>query len=446
MSTIAAPHQTHHAAAAEAAPTRGPVTRAVDVTCHLCGATGEEPLLDLGAAPLTTTTDPADDAEVPRRPLQLVRCSGCATLQIADALDAEDRHRIATAVGARSFAGRPDLARRFCEDAIDRWGLRGEGHVIEVGSGTGSLLRFFRAWQLPVLGLELDTQLSRYARLRRVPTWRAGYDQAIAGRIARAGMHADLLIVSVPIGAFENLRTLCTDATTILRPGGVMTFEIPDVLRIVGRTRVDELAHAAPVVPTIGQLQRTLATLGLDLVDVERAEVAASRLRVWIRRPGPTRTDREPARGSAVHTRVRTRLRAERAAAIAAPAAGTAFARRAELVRGQIRDLLDDARAQHCTVAGGGAGPAAVALANMAGVCRQDLAYTVDPDPVRCGAPLPGTDIPVITPEQAGGWRPDLVLALDAFDAPAAWDGVPVYSVADLIDVVHKLTGGAATT
>ena len=438
MSTITEPHQSS-SIRRPSLRTRRTTAVAVDTACQLCAGVGVEPLIDLGHAPLTShVSDCADETPTTVRPLQVVRCVRCGALQTDDVLDADDRAVVGSAVGERAFAGRPDLARRFCEDAIDRLRLRGDGHIIEIGSGTGSLLRFFRAWQLPVLGIEGDERLTRYARLRRIPTWRAAFDVAIAGRIARAEMLADLLIVSTPAGGFADLRHLFRDAATILRPGGVMTLEVPDILRVVARTRLDEVSHAHRVIPTVAQLQRTVAAFGCELIDVERAEPDQARLRVWIQRA--------PDDGAVtVHPRVRTRLRAESAATVDASGTTAAFARRARLIREQIVSLLDDARLQHCTVAASGATPSAVALANMVGMARPEVAYVVDADPVRSGTTVPGTDVPVISPDQASSWRPDLVLALDDLpESPDAWEGAPVYAVSDLIDVVHRLTGAVA--
>lgn len=438
MSTITEPHQ---APGVRRRSLRAPdaAAVAVDAACQLCAGVGVDPLIDLGHAPLTShVSDCTEETATIVRPLRVVRCIRCGALQTDDVLDADDRAVVAAAVGERAFAGRPDLARRFCEDAIDRWTLRGDGHIIEIGSGTGSLLRFFRAWQLPVLGIEGDACLTRYARLRRIPTWRAGFDAAIARRVARADMFADLLIISTPAGGFADLRQLFRDAATVLRPGGVMTLEVPDILRVVARTRLDEVSHAHRVAPTVAQLRRTVTAFGCELIDVERAEPDQARLRLWIQRT--------PEQGAVtVHPRVRTRLRAESAAAVDAPGTTAAFARRARLIREQIVSLLDDARLQHCTVAASGATPSAVALANMVGIARPDVAYVVDVDPLRCGTTVPGTDVPVISPDQASAWRPDLVLALDDLpERPDAWEGAPVYAVSDLIDVVHRLTGAAA--
>ena len=435
MSTITEPQQPP---SVRALSRRLPIAASavtVDTACQLCAGVGVEPVVDLGHAPLTAHVgDNTDDEPATRRPLRIVRCVRCCALQLDDELDDDDRAVIAAATGDRAFAGRPDLARRFCEDAIDRWTLRGAGHVVEIGSGTGSLLRFFRAWQLPVLGIESDHRLTRYARLRRIPTWRACFDTAIAERIVRAEMPADLLIFSTPSGGFADLRQLFRDAATILRPGGVMTLEVPDVLRVVARTRLDEVAHTHRVVPTVGQLQRTVSALGCELIDVERAEPDQARLRVWIQR--------RPEQGRVtVHPRVRTRLRAESAVAIDTRATTAAFAQRVQLIREQIVSLLDDARLENCTVAVSGATSSAVAMANIVGMRRPHVAYVVDADPVRCGTSVPGTDVPIITPDQAGASRPDLLAFGDLPETPNAWEGAPVYAVSDLIDVVHRLTG-----
>lgn len=428
LTVRAVPHQPHHAGAATP---RRPV-------CLLCVRGTTERLLDLGHAPVVVGEVHAEDPSDAGAALRVARCGRCGVLQLEDTLDDERRQMIATATSQRAFAGRPDSARRFCEEAIDRWRLRGDGHIVEVGSGTGSLLRFFRAWQLPVLGIEPDPRLTRYARLRRIPTWRATFDAAVAGRMARNDLRADLLIISIPTGAFDDLTQVFAAAATVLRPGGVLTLEVPDVLRIVGRTRFDSLRHTDRAIPSLRQLQELVAAHGLDAVDVERGGMADDRLRVWIR-------SRQPGASVMAHPRLRTRLRAERANGVEHRDTVAAFGKRVDLVRRQIRGLLDNAVQRRCTVALWGTSSEAVALAFAAGVTRRDVAYAVDPEGVEGGGVLQHTDIPILGPVDAADRRPDLVLALDDLAAaPRGWDGVPIYAVPDLVDVVHRLTDDLA--
>jgi len=418
----------HHARHASARLPQRPL-------CAVCAAGTVERVLDLGPAPVVIGA--VDGGADMVAPLRVARCDGCGVLQLADTLSHEARHLIATTASQRAFAGRPDSARRFCEEAIDRWRLRGDGHVIEIGSGTGSLLRFFRAWQLPVLGIEPDARLTRFARLRRIPTWRATFDAAVADRIARSDMDVDMVIVSTPTGGSDDVIALFKAVATVLRPSGVLTFEVPDVLRIVGRTRFDGLRHADAVLPSIGQLQRMVAEHGLDLVDVERGGPTDDRLRVWIRASAP-------GTGTVAHPRLRTRLRAESSNRSEDPDTIAAFTARVEVVRRHVRGLLDHARTQRWAVALWGTSSTAVAMAFATGVSRGDVAYAVDPEAVSTCAVLQGTDIPILAPADLVDRRPDLVLALEDLPlAPPGWEGVPIYAVSDLVDVVHRMSDAA---
>jgi SAM-dependent methyltransferase len=406
--------------------------------CRTCDS-GTERLLDLGRAPVVVgDVQGDDDVTGITAPLRLARCGACGMLQLEDVLNADDRFLVATATSQRAFAGRPEHARRFCEEAIDRWRLRGEGLVVEVGSGTGSLLRFFRAWQLPVLGVEPDERLTRYARLRRIPTWCATFDTALAERVASANAHADLLIISTPIAAFAQIRQLFAAAATVLRPGGVVTFEVPDVLRVVGRTRFDGLRHTAGLLPSIRQLQAIVATHGMDVIDVERGDTAGDRLRLWVR-------NRQQAASAVGHPRLRTRLRAEAAHGVEHHDTVTAFANRVDMVRHHIRGLLDHAAEQRRTVAAWGMSPEAVALAFAAGLNHRNIAYAVDPETISGCTVLHDTDIVVLGVADVADRRPDLVLALDDLPmTPQGWEGVQIYAVTDLVDLVHQLTDDPA--
>jgi hypothetical protein len=57
----------------------------------------------------------------------------------------------------------------------------------------------------------------------------------------------------------------------MLAPSGVLTLEVPDVLRVIGRTRLVGLRHTDVVLPSIGHLQQLVA---LDDARRQRCTVA----------------------------------------------------------------------------------------------------------------------------------------------------------------------------
>ena len=84
-----------------------------------------------------------------------------------------------------------------------------------------------------------------------------------------------------------------------------------------------------------------------------------------------------------------------------------------------------DARDQGRTVAGYGAPSKAPVLVSLAGVDDDLLPYTVDLSPAKQGCRLPGTRIPILSPDELLARRPDEVVVL-------TWD------IAE--EIVHQLS------
>ena len=75
-----------------------------------------------------------------------------------------------------------------------------------------------------------------------------------------------------------------------------------------------------------------------------------------------------------------------------------------------LRDWLEDARAAHRAVLGYGAASRAVALLHVAEVDRDLLPAVADASPAKQGLRMPGTSIPVISPDELIARRPEEVL------------------------------------
>jgi novobiocin biosynthesis protein NovU/D-mycarose 3-C-methyltransferase len=77
-----------------------------------------------------------------------------------------------------------------------------------------------------------------------------------------------------------------------------------------------------------------------------------------------------------------------------------------------IRDMVRDLVAAGHRVAGYGAPSKGCALLQMCGLGRDDLEFCSDTTPLKHGKVLPGTHIPVWSPEQAAEQPPDYYLLL----------------------------------
>jgi hypothetical protein len=89
-----------------------------------------------------------------------------------------------------------------------------------------------------------------------------------------------------------------------------------------------------------------------------------------------------------------------------------ALGQRAEAIRADLTRLVRDARAAGKTVVGYGAAAKGITLINYCGLTQDDIALVADANMHKQGKLLPGSHIPVVTPEELIASDPDIVLIL----------------------------------
>ena len=90
-----------------------------------------------------------------------------------------------------------------------------------------------------------------------------------------------------------------------------------------------------------------------------------------------------------------------------------------------LRELLVAQRAAGKRVFGYAAAPRAVALLRVAELDATLLSGVADASPDKHGRRMPGTDIPIITPDDLAAAKPDLVLVFDSALVGAARTALP---------------------
>ena len=136
------------------------------------------------------------------------------------------------------FAGsRPAFAHRFFAESaapyIVRRALRvsrGPHRALDVGTGTGAVLRELVARAVPSIGIDVSSSLVRAARARQ-PSWGLTVLQADAGRLPFRGRCFSMVFM---LELLEHLPSAVGDrvldeAARVLRPGGTLVVTTPAV-------------------------------------------------------------------------------------------------------------------------------------------------------------------------------------------------------------------------
>ncbi|MGH7278601.1 MAG: methyltransferase domain-containing protein [Candidatus Rokuibacteriota bacterium] len=373
--------------------------------CRHCGTPLRHTFVDLGMSPLCESYLSADQLNEmePFYPLHAHVCDVCYLVQVEEYVGPA---RIFSDYAYFSSYSDSWLrhARTYVAGAIERFGLDGHRLVVELGSNDGYLLQYFVARGIPVLGIEPAANVARAATDRGVPTLVRLFDEDVARELTAAGRRPQLLIGNNVLAQVSDLNGFVRAMKLLLHRRGVITLEVPHLMRLVADNQFDTIYHEHFSYFSFLTAERVFAAHGLTIFDVEELPTHGGSLRLYVRH---TEDLSRPITGGVVELRAR-----ETAAGLTDLAYYASFGERVQDTKRRLLDFLISAKRQGRSIAGYGAPGKGNALLNYCGIRRDFLDYTVDRSPHKQGRFLPGTHIPILHPDALKATRPDYVLIL----------------------------------
>jgi SAM-dependent methyltransferase len=366
--------------------------------CRFCGAALAATAVDLGMSPLCERflrADQLDEME-PFFPLRVLVCERCWLVQLAEYVAPEEIFGEYAYFSSYSDSWVAH-ARRYAERMIEDLSLDGTSLVVELGSNDGYLLRHFVERSVPVLGIEPARNVSAAALERGVPTLNRFFGRSLADELRSDGRRADLIVGNNVLAQVPNVNDFVAGIERLLAPHGLVTIEVPHLLRLLDGLQFDTIYHEHFSYFSLAAAQRIFGAHGLDVVDVEELSTHGGSLRLHFRH-----------RGSAIPTsRVEEILARERSAGLETLEPYRRFGRAVADLKAALLELLIGERRAGRRVAGYGAPGKANTLLNYCGIRTDLLAYTVDRNPYKHGRFTPGTHIPIRPVDELDADRPD---------------------------------------
>jgi SAM-dependent methyltransferase len=375
--------------------------------CRSCAAPLEHTFLDLGLQPLANsflTQEELDKGVEPRYPLRARVCSKCLLVQVDQAVPAEEIFSDYAYFSSYSDTWL-EHASRFAELARERLRLDSDSLVLELASNDGYLLRNFVAAGVPVLGVEPAANVAKVAVEAGVPTEVAFFGRGLAEELSGRGVAADLVVANNVLAHVPDLDDFVRGLARVLKPEGVISIEVPHLLRMIERVEFDTIYHEHFSYFTMLSAWDALARRGLRIFDVEELETHGGSLRFWV--------SHEDAAARRPETATVARVLAdEQGAGLGSLEGYGAFAPRVGRVLEELRGFLTNARAKGSRVAAYGAAAKGNTLLNAADVTIDEVAYVVDRSPHKQGRFLPGSHLPILEPDHVRRDRPAYLLVL----------------------------------
>ena len=369
--------------------------------CRHCGSPLNHQVIDLGHQPPSNAYLSAEQLAGPELtyPLQLLICTQCWLVQLPAHAAADELFTPDYAYFSGTSSSWCAHAELFVAAAVKRLALGPQSYVVELASNDGYLLQYVQQRGIPCLGIEPTRATAEAARAEGIPT----LERFFGSQLAQELEPADLVVANNVLAHVPDINDFLAGIAKLLKPSGLASIECPHLLKMLQGNQFDTIYHEHYSYLSLQVVERMAAAAGLALVDVEELLTHGGSLRLWL---APEAAGCKPTLAVAA-------LRAqEQAAGLESLEAWAGFQRRAEAAKnGLLRFLLAEREAGR-SVLGYGAAAKGNTLLNYSGVRSDLLAAVGDRAASKQGRYLPGSHIPVISPEHLAGRDPQTLLVL----------------------------------
>lgn len=374
--------------------------------CRFCTASLTLTMIDLGVSPLSNAYLAPQKLTEPEAfyPLHARVCTQCWLVQVDACVSGEAIFHDYAYFSSYSESWVAH-ARQYALMATQRFQLNASSQVIEVASNDGYLLASFQQQGIPVLGIEPSDNVAKVARGKGIPTWSRFFGKELAGELQQQGLQADLLVGNNVLAHVPDLNDFVAGLAMALKPTGVLTLEFPSLVRLIAENQFDTIYQEHYSYFSFTVVRAILQAHGLTVFDVEQLSTHGGSLRIYVQR-----SDRpEPITSTQAVTDL---LRHEEALGVCSIAYYQRFTHAIQALKREILTaFIAEKEATH-QIVGYGAPAKGNTLLNYCGIGPDFLDYTVDKSPHKQGLFLPGSRIPIFSPDKILETRPDVIVIL----------------------------------
>lgn len=372
--------------------------------CRHCGEILKHSFCDLGMSPLSNSYLAVEQLHQMERfyPLHAYVCGNCFLVQLQQF---ESPEHIFGDYAYFSSYSQSWLAHasNYTDYMIRRFGFNAEDQVIEIASNDGYLLQYFKQKNIRVLGVEPAANVALVAQKAGIPTLTRFFGVDTARAMRADGQTADLLLGNNVLAHVPDLNDFVGGLKIVLKHDGIITMEFPHLLSLMRENQFDTIYHEHFSYFSFITVERIFARHGLRLFDVEQIPTHGGSLRIFAAHAENVRANED---------RVEALRREEIASGLQNLSAYETFTRKVKRTKRLLLEFLIRSKEEGKSVVGYGAPAKGNTLLNYCGIREDFVDYTVDLSPHKQGKYLPGTHIPVFSPERVRETRPDYLLIL----------------------------------
>ncbi|HMP89633.1 MAG TPA: class I SAM-dependent methyltransferase [Kiritimatiellia bacterium] len=377
--------------------------------CRLCNSRHVVPVLKFAFTPPGTCYIQSDGSALitEKLPLIVSLCEKCRHIQMLDVVDPVIQFDTYPHTGITTSAVNSHYE-AYASDAVARGRLNKGDFVIDIGCGDGTLMRAFRKLGMNVIGVDPSTQAVAQAKIDGIPIFKDQFSPNIANKIIQKYGNASLITANYTLGSVDNLHAVAAGARHLLKKDGLFFFEEPSLPDIIKNNMFDLVHHERISFFTAIPLEAFFKSTLLHLIDLKRNDFRGGTIRGVVQRSDGHHV---------VASSLPETIQEEKRSALQSVETLTAFANSVEIVKADLKKIVQDLKSQGKKIAGYGASSRTVTFIHECGWDSDTIAFIADDSHNKHDFRVPGTSISVVHPDAIRDRKPDAIIIFAVNDA-----------------------------
>lgn len=373
--------------------------------CRFCGKELKHSFVDLGLSPVSNEYVSSDDLDKGQYyyPLNVKVCEKCFLVQTLEYQKPEEIF-----VDYKYFSSFSNSWLGHCKNYVDmiveRLNLNCQSMVYELACNDGYLLQYFKPYQIPVCGIEPAANVAEVAMQKDIDVEVVFFGEDTAKDIIKKYGKADLVIGNNVLAHVPDINGFVKGIHSILKPQGTVTIEFPHLLKLIEYNQFDTIYHEHFSYLSLVTVSEIFKKHGLKIYDVEELNTHGGSLRIY-----GTYANNE---AYTISDAVKNVLNNEISAGLKDVEMYEQFKEKIHKIKFESCRTLQELKQQGKKIVAFGAAAKGNTFLNYCGIGKEYIDFVADSSDAKQGLFLPGTRIPIVSPERIKEEKPDYIIFL----------------------------------
>lgn len=355
--------------------------------------------LDLGKTPLANNYLPDNKMNAGIHPLNVCFCPKCYLIQLGDKIDPVELY--SDYAYFSSYSGEfLQHAKELAEEII-YLGADSSTSVLEIASNDGYLLQYLQPYT-QVLGVEPATNIAKEANEKNIPTKNVFFNSDVAELLVQQVKKFDFIIGNNVLAHVPDINDFIKGVHICLSADGTAMFEFPYAPVMLNRIEFDTIYHEHVFYYTVIALNKLFGRHNLEIYDIRFFPIHGGSIRIYVQHKSC----------GFVRSMVSLYEMQERLNGLDSIDSYNIFSEDVKDLKIKLNAMLWDLKGRGAKIAAYGAAAKGNTLLNYCGITTELIDFTVDRSPHKQNKFLPGSLIPIFSPEKLLEKKPDYTLML----------------------------------